>query len=61
VIIFCGQLDEFLGLGLKMPEHVPQQIALLAAAYQFTLARCPAAIGALSVAIRLPLATDEQP
>lgn len=25
VIIFCGQLDEFLGLGLKMPEHVPQQ------------------------------------
>lgn len=31
VIIFCGQLDEFLGLGVKMPAHVPQQIAVLAA------------------------------
>jgi sulfate permease, SulP family len=30
VIIFCGQLNEFLGLGLKMPEHVPQQISVLA-------------------------------
>src|SRR3954469_839601 len=30
VIIFCGQLNEFFGLGLKMPEHVPQQIGLLA-------------------------------
>jgi SulP family sulfate permease len=30
VIIFCGQLNEFLGLGLKMPEHVPQQLTLLA-------------------------------
>jgi SulP family sulfate permease len=30
VIIFFGQLNEFLGLGLKMPEHVPQQIAELA-------------------------------
>ena len=30
VIIFCGQLNEFLGLGLKMPEHVPQQVAALA-------------------------------
>src|SRR5204863_5897159 len=30
VIIFCGQLDEFLGLGLKMPEHVPPQIVVLA-------------------------------
>ncbi len=30
VIIFCGQLNEFLGLGLKMPEHVPQQITALA-------------------------------
>ncbi|MCE9520120.1 MAG: sodium-independent anion transporter, partial [Verrucomicrobia bacterium] len=29
VIIFTGQLNEFLGLGLKMPEHVPQQIAAL--------------------------------
>src|SRR6267143_2028431 len=30
VIIFCGQLNEFLGLGLKMPEHVPQEISALA-------------------------------
>ena len=29
VIIFTGQLNEFLGLGLKMPEHVPQQVAAL--------------------------------
>ena len=29
VIIFCGQLNEFFGLGLKMPEHVPQQIGTL--------------------------------
>ena len=31
VIIFCGQLAEFLGLGVKMPAHVPQQVAVLAA------------------------------
>ncbi len=30
VIIFCGQLNEFLGLGIKMPGHVPQQVAALA-------------------------------
>src|ERR1044071_4648191 len=30
VIIFCGQLNEFLGLGLKMPGHVPQQIVAIA-------------------------------
>src|SRR3954469_21493990 len=30
VIIFCGQLNEFFGLDLKMPEHVPQQIGALA-------------------------------
>jgi len=29
VIIFCGQLNEFLGLNLKMPEHVPQQLRAL--------------------------------
>src|SRR5205085_11294755 len=29
VIIFSGQLNEFLGLGLKMPSHVPQQIVAL--------------------------------
>lgn len=30
LIIFCGQLNEFLGLGLTMPGHVPQQVAILA-------------------------------
>jgi sulfate permease, SulP family len=50
VIIFCGQLDEFLGLGLKMPEHVPQQIALLAG-HLANVNWYAAAIGALSVAI----------
>ena len=34
VIIFCGQLNEFLGLGLQMPSHVPQQIAALASHLQ---------------------------
>jgi SulP family sulfate permease len=29
VIIFTAQLNEALGLGLKMPEHVPQQLAML--------------------------------
>jgi sulfate permease, SulP family len=31
VIIFTAQLNEALGLGLKMPEHVPQQIVAIAA------------------------------
>jgi SulP family sulfate permease len=30
VIILMGQLNEALGLGLHMPEHVPQQVATLA-------------------------------
>jgi SulP family sulfate permease len=30
IIIFTAQLNEALGLGLKMPEHVPQQLAALA-------------------------------
>ena len=29
-IIFIGQLNEGLGLGLKMPEHIPQQIGAIA-------------------------------
>jgi sulfate permease, SulP family len=29
VIILIGQLNEFLGLNLKMPEHVPQQVRVL--------------------------------
>lgn len=28
-IIFIGQLNEGLGLGLKMPEHIPQQIGVI--------------------------------
>lgn len=31
IIIFTAQLNEALGLGLKMPEHVPQQLGELAA------------------------------
>src|SRR4051794_27256212 len=50
VIIFCGQLNEFLGLGLKLPEHVPQQIGViaqhLAAVNWYSIA-----VGALSVVI----------
>ena len=50
VIIFCGQLNEFFGLGLKMPEHVPQQIGLLA--IHFSHVNWSAvAIGVSSVAI----------
>src|SRR5678815_1784000 len=50
VIIFCGQLNEFLGLGLKMPEHVPQQIALLARHVRDTN-QSTVAIGLLTLAI----------
>src|SRR4051812_28808478 len=50
VIIFCGQLDEFLGLGLKMPEHVPQQITLLARHVRDTN-QSAVAIGLLTLAI----------
>ena len=49
VIIFCGQLNEFFGLGLKMPEHVPQQIGLLA--IHFSHDWSAVAIGVSSVAI----------
>ena len=50
VIIFCGQLDEFLGLGLKMPEHVPQQVTLL---FEHLRSANPwsIALGALTLAI----------
>lgn len=50
VIIFCGQLNEFLGLGLKMPGHAPQQIAVLA--QHFTSLNPHAlALGALTIVI----------
>ena len=50
VIIFCGQLNEFLGLNLKMPGHVPQQIAALANHLGNTNWHA-FAIGALTIAI----------
>src|SRR5438045_5499865 len=50
IIIFCGQLNEFLGLDLKMPGHVPQQVAALASHLQNI--NSPAfAIGRLTVSI----------
>ena len=50
VIIFCGQLNEFLGLGLKMPGHVPQQIVALASHLQ-SINWQAFAIGALTLGI----------
>ncbi len=50
VIIFTGQLNEFLGLGLKMPEHVPQQLALLFENASSTSWRA-VAIGTITLAI----------
>ena len=50
VIIFCGQLNEFLGLGLKMPEHVPQQLAALAQHLRH-IQPSALAIGTLTLAI----------
>lgn len=50
VIIFCGQLNEFFGLGLKMPEHVPQQIGVLAR-HLSDVNWSAVAVGASSVAI----------
>jgi SulP family sulfate permease len=62
VIIFCGQLDEFLGLGVKMPPHVPQQVAVLAANLSH-LNWHALAIGALTIAIvyTWPLVTRRIP
>ena len=50
VIIFCGQLNEFLGLGLKMPGHVPQQLTVLAT-HLLSVNWHAFAIGILSLAI----------
>ncbi len=50
VIIFCGQLDEFLGLGLKMPGHVPQQITALASNLHLLNGHA-LAVGALTLGI----------
>ena len=50
VIIFCGQLNEFLGLGLKMPGHVPQQLTSLAT-HLLSVNWHAFAIGILSLAI----------
>ena len=50
LIIFCGQLNEFLGLGLKMPGHAPQQIAILAHNIHLLNLRT-LAIGALTLVV----------
>ena len=50
LIIFCGQLNEFLGLGLKMPGHAPQQIAVLAHNIHLLNLRT-LAIGALTLVV----------
>ena len=50
VIIFCGQLNDFLGLGLKMPGHVPKQIAVLVANLDHVNWHA-IAIGALTIAL----------
>ena len=50
LIIFCGQLNEFLGLGLKMPGHAPQQIAVLAHNIRLFNLRT-LAIGALTLVV----------
>src|SRR5205085_3793659 len=49
-IIFIGQLNEALGLGLKMPEHVPQQIAAIVTHLR-SLNWCAVALCALTIAI----------
>ena len=59
IIIFCGQLNEFLGLGLKMPGHVPQQIAALASNLH-NINWQAFAIGALTLAILLYLAVSDE-
>jgi len=52
VIIFVGQLKEFLGLDVKLPRHTPHQIAEIAG--NITQTHLPAlGIGALAVAILL--------
>jgi SulP family sulfate permease len=62
IIIFCGQLNEFLGLGLKMPGHVPRQIAALATHLQ-NIDWHSFAIGAVTLAILYawPLLTRKVP
>src|SRR5579862_4205091 len=50
VIIFVGQLKEFLGLGVKMPAHTPEQIAAITQNVMQT--QLPAlGLGALALAI----------
>ena len=50
VIIFCGQLNDFLGLGLKMPGQVPKQVAALVANLDHVNWHT-IAIGALTMAV----------
>ena len=62
VIIFCGQLNEFLGLGLKMPGHVPQQLGALAGNLRL-LNWQALAVGALTLGVFYlwPLVTKRLP
>lgn len=61
-IIFIGQLNEGLGLGLKMPEHIPQQVAMivthLAAMNWYAVEICAATI---LVIYQLPRFTKKVP
>lgn len=61
-IIFIGQLNEGMGLGLKMPEHVPQQIFAifthLAALNWYAAALCALTIG---IIYGLPRVTKKVP
>jgi SulP family sulfate permease len=61
-IIFIGQLNEGMGLGLKMPEHVPQQIFAifthLAALNWYAVALCALTIG---IIYGLPRVTKKVP
>src|ERR1051325_5224351 len=62
IIIFTAQLNEALGLGLKMPEHVPQQLGALgthlANVNWYTLSVCALTLGIL---YGLPLLTRRVP
>jgi len=52
VIIFVGQLKEFLGLGVKLPAHMPGQVAAIA--QNLAQTQLPAVgLGALALAILL--------
>jgi sulfate permease, SulP family len=61
-IIFIGQLNEGLGLGLKMPEHIPQQVGVilahLAAINWYAVGLCA---GTILIIYQLPRLTKKVP